>query len=266
MDVDSIPAGQDFREYIRYSVQQCDVLVAVIGKSWLTSVDEHGRRRLDDPHDFVRLEVEAALERRIPCIPLLIGTTKMPQITELAEPLQELTYRHSLTVRPGKDFRRDIQDLIDNIARSLEFQGQRKTRQPEASLKARLTWSPETSQEPLVEPPLLQQCAVPSAESMGDDTLRIDTPYYDMDNSTCDDPCTVNQRYPWQSASNFVLLSCGIATAITVAITIPFGMKEGFSDWAGMASVVLLIVNLVASAVSFTLWIAYHTFKRVPIT
>jgi hypothetical protein len=60
-DVDSIQLGDDFVEVITRAVGSCDVLLALIGDEWLTVADEHGRRRLDDPDDFVRLELEAAL-------------------------------------------------------------------------------------------------------------------------------------------------------------------------------------------------------------
>ena len=65
-DVDSIELGDDFVQVITRAVGSCDVLLALIGEQWLTITDEHGRRRLDDPVDFVRLEIEAALTRKRP--------------------------------------------------------------------------------------------------------------------------------------------------------------------------------------------------------
>ena len=62
-DVDSIQPGDDFVDVITTAVASCDVLLALIGVDWLTITDEHGRRRLDSPDDFVRLEIEAALTR-----------------------------------------------------------------------------------------------------------------------------------------------------------------------------------------------------------
>jgi TIR domain len=64
-DVDSIVLGDDFAEVIANAVGSCNVLLALIGDRWLTITDEDGRRRLDDPDDFVRLEIETALERNI---------------------------------------------------------------------------------------------------------------------------------------------------------------------------------------------------------
>ena len=71
-DIESIQLGEDFAEAISSAVASCDVLLAVIGDSWLTSTDQSGQRRLDNPHDFVRLEIEAALASNVRVIPILI--------------------------------------------------------------------------------------------------------------------------------------------------------------------------------------------------
>ena len=68
-DVDNIPVGLDFVDILSERVGKCDALIAVIGKAWVSSADVHDRRRLDDPNDFVRIEIEAALERKIRVIP-----------------------------------------------------------------------------------------------------------------------------------------------------------------------------------------------------
>ena len=95
-DVDSIPLGDDFVEVITREVGSCDVLLALIGNQWLTTTDEHGRRRLDDPHDFVRLEIEAALARNIRVIPILVDKSKMPRAEELPDSLDGLARRQAL--------------------------------------------------------------------------------------------------------------------------------------------------------------------------
>jgi hypothetical protein len=74
-DVDSIPLGLDFTQELKAKVGQCDALLAVIGPDWLTAAKPDGTRRLDDPHDWVRLEIEAALHRQIPVIPLSESVT-----------------------------------------------------------------------------------------------------------------------------------------------------------------------------------------------
>ncbi len=96
MDVAGIDAGRDFRRAIDEQVATCGVLLAIIGRSWLTLTDEGGRRRLDDPADFVRLETSSALKRDIPVIPVLVQGAKMPRAQDLPEDLQELAFRNGV--------------------------------------------------------------------------------------------------------------------------------------------------------------------------
>src|SRR6516164_8905268 len=77
MDVDTIPLGRNFVKAISEKVAQCDVLLAVIGPNWLTIRDEEGKRRLDNPNDFVRVEIGVALKRDIPVIPVLLDGAKI---------------------------------------------------------------------------------------------------------------------------------------------------------------------------------------------
>src|SRR4249920_3542751 len=65
MDVDHIPAGVDFVKHLDSQVAECDVFLAIIGPNWLKAKNERGRRRLDDPEDFVTIEIAAALARDI---------------------------------------------------------------------------------------------------------------------------------------------------------------------------------------------------------
>src|SRR5271157_420441 len=106
-DVDSIPAGEDFREILRDAVNQCDVVLAVIGKEWISAMDANGRRRVDDPNDYVRVEILTALERKIPVIPVLVENVAMPPAEELPEPLRPLVFRNAVPVRPDPDFHND---------------------------------------------------------------------------------------------------------------------------------------------------------------
>src|SRR5205814_9978642 len=76
MDLDSIEAGLDFAEVIGEAVDSCAVLMALIGRQWATLADEQGRRRLDDPDDWVRFEIRAALERGVRVIPVLVDAVK----------------------------------------------------------------------------------------------------------------------------------------------------------------------------------------------
>ena len=77
-DLNSIEAGTDFAEAIKSAVQSCTVLIALIGRGWLTAQDEEGRRRIDDPDNYVRFEIRTALERGVRVIPVLADGAKPP--------------------------------------------------------------------------------------------------------------------------------------------------------------------------------------------
>ena len=96
MDLDSIEAGTDFAEAIKAGVNSCRVLVALIGPKWLDLRDKEGRRRLDNPDDYVRLEIRSALERRVRVIPVLIDGTEMPQRRQLPDDLSKLATLNAL--------------------------------------------------------------------------------------------------------------------------------------------------------------------------
>jgi TIR domain len=88
-DVDSIKLGDDFVEVITRAVGSCDVLLALIGEQWLAITDAQGRRRLDDPNDFVRLEIEAALARNVRIIPILVDGARMPTTEDWAADVRD---------------------------------------------------------------------------------------------------------------------------------------------------------------------------------
>jgi len=118
MDVDTIEPGVDFGEAINRAVAACKVLLAVIGPDWLTAADERGRRRLDNPDDFVRLEIEAALDRDVRVIPVLARGAVMPGRDELPESLARLARRNALFIR-HENFRSDAGRLVTAIERVL---------------------------------------------------------------------------------------------------------------------------------------------------
>jgi TIR domain len=101
-DIDSIELGDDFVEVITSAVGSCDVLLALIGDQWLTITDAHGQRRLDDPDDFVRLEIEAALTRNVRVIPILVDGARMPRAAELPASLARLVRRQALELSPAR--------------------------------------------------------------------------------------------------------------------------------------------------------------------
>jgi formylglycine-generating enzyme required for sulfatase activity len=112
-DVDSIPLGIDFREYLNDAVGKCDVLLAVIGDRWLEMLDQRSGR----PDDFVRIEIQAALERNIPVVPVLVGRAMMPAETELPPELAPLAYRNAAEVRAGRDLETYLKRLVSGLER-----------------------------------------------------------------------------------------------------------------------------------------------------
>jgi hypothetical protein len=96
MDVVDIGAGRDFREAIDESLASCGVFLALIGPSWLDVKDDAGIRRLDDPKDFVRLEIASALKRSLPVLPILVRKARMPKPEQLPDDLKEFTFLSAL--------------------------------------------------------------------------------------------------------------------------------------------------------------------------
>jgi hypothetical protein len=118
-DVDSIPLGADFRKHIDKFIGECQVVLVVIGPQWLRGSDREAKTRLHDPGDYVRLEIEAALSRDIPVIPLLVGGARMPEESDLATSLGQLAYRQGVPTRPDPDFNNDIGRVIAGIESQL---------------------------------------------------------------------------------------------------------------------------------------------------
>jgi len=125
MDVDTIPFGVDFREHIDSAVRQADVLLAVIGEQWL-EVGQNGKRRLQDPADYVRIEIETALAHGIPVIPALIERAPMPREDELPSSIATLAYRNAIQINYGRDFPSHIERLVRGIVDALPNTGERE--------------------------------------------------------------------------------------------------------------------------------------------
>jgi membrane-associated protease RseP (regulator of RpoE activity) len=118
MDVTDIEAGVDFVDVLQRAVGSCDVLLAVMGREWLTCTDRNGRRRLDDPHDFIRLEVGIALARNVRVIPVLVEGAVMPTASELPSDLEGLTRRQAVELRDGR-WNADVESLAAVLERVL---------------------------------------------------------------------------------------------------------------------------------------------------
>lgn len=117
MDIDTIQPGEDFRKVVSMAVGSCDVVLVMIGKQWAGIVDAQGQRRLEDPRDWVRMEISAALaNRRVRVIPVLVRDAAMPGEHELPEGLKELAWRNAIELSDSR-FQHDVRKLIGVIER-----------------------------------------------------------------------------------------------------------------------------------------------------
>jgi hypothetical protein len=118
-DITSIPLGVDFRKSIDENVGKCHVLLAVIGDQWLSIENDKGEPRLFEPIDFVRIEIESALKREIPVIPLLVGKAAMPAENDLPAGLKDLPFREGIQIRPEPYFQPGMSRLIEELENHL---------------------------------------------------------------------------------------------------------------------------------------------------
>ena len=116
-DIDSIPLGSDFRKHIDESLRNCKIFLLIVGKNWLG--DLNGVRRIDDRRDYIRLEVETALLRNIPVIPILVHGALIPNENELPEGMSGIAYRQAIVLRPDPDFHRDADRIVSFVKSQL---------------------------------------------------------------------------------------------------------------------------------------------------
>jgi TIR domain len=114
-DVDNIPLGVNFADYLAGVLAQTSVQLVIIGPRWFDA-DSQGRRRLDDPGDFVRLEIETAIQRGIPIIPLMVNGATLPAVDHLPPSLRNLPLQNGVGIR-GADFERDMGKVSATLAR-----------------------------------------------------------------------------------------------------------------------------------------------------
>jgi FtsH-binding integral membrane protein len=119
MDIDNIPFGLDFREHVKAALLENDILIAVIGPKWVGS-DGSNRIRIVEETDPVRIEVETALARDIPVVPVLVGGAAMPAPGELPDGLKDLTFRNAAHIDAGRDFHQHMERLIRSMDLILE--------------------------------------------------------------------------------------------------------------------------------------------------
>ena len=119
IDIDSIPFGKDFRVHIQEALARADAVLVVIGPRWL-GVSKGSHSRIKEDTDPVRIEVETALSKGIPTIPILVGQTKMPKAEQLPESLRSFVFINAAPVDTGRDFHRDLNRVIGTVNSILE--------------------------------------------------------------------------------------------------------------------------------------------------
>jgi uncharacterized membrane protein YhaH (DUF805 family) len=129
MDVDSIEPGVDFVKVLNDQVARCGAFIAVIGPGCADLRDRAGKRRLDDPHDYVRIEVEAALRRDIRVVPVLVDGAAMPSAETLPESLKALASRQAISVDHHR-FAADVEALAGVLQRVLGLQSGKSVDKP----------------------------------------------------------------------------------------------------------------------------------------
>jgi TIR domain len=97
-DVEDIHPGDDFVKAIEQNLQKANVVLVIIGKDWLTAKDDLGQLRLNDPKDFVRLEIEIALKHKHQLIPVLVDNATMPKPSDVPESIAAIAYRQAMEI------------------------------------------------------------------------------------------------------------------------------------------------------------------------
>jgi TIR domain len=143
IDIDSIEPGLDFIRVLEEQVASCDVVLAVIGRGWLNARDEAGARRLDNPGDYVRIEIASAFANDKRVIPVLIGDAPMPRSDQLPDALKPLARRHAVRLTHER-FKADTEGLIHALRRALESAGDmgKLTTPPQQQIPTAATHAP----------------------------------------------------------------------------------------------------------------------------
>ncbi|HKA38360.1 MAG TPA: toll/interleukin-1 receptor domain-containing protein [Burkholderiales bacterium] len=114
MDVDAIALGRDFRQVLQERLASCDLLLALVGRGWIEAKNASGKRRLEDPTDYVRLEIEAALKRNIPVTPVLLQGAQMPAEQQLPESMRDFVYRNGFELSHNR-WESDVQEMLKRL-------------------------------------------------------------------------------------------------------------------------------------------------------
>jgi WD40 repeat protein len=219
-DVDSIQLGDDFVEVITAAVARCDVLLALIGDEWLTITGEGGRRRLDDPDDFVRLEIEAALTRNVRVIPVLVDGARMPRAGELPASLAKLVRRQALELSPSRfdfDTGRLLRVLDSSLAEAQVQQAGTGPEVPDPPEPARHDTNTQPSSVSIQASDQAAAASAPAAKAPGPDTADMHEEYEAADSRV---RRTLFLRTPRRRAAALVGLGVVLVTAVTITVVL----------------------------------------------
>jgi len=114
MDVDSIALGRDFRSVLQETTASCDLMLVLIGRNWVEAKDEGGRIRLQNPADYVRLEIDAALKRDIAVTPVLVQGAGMPAAEDLPAEIRDLAYRNGFELSHSR-WESDVGEMVRRL-------------------------------------------------------------------------------------------------------------------------------------------------------
>src|SRR5258705_8970637 len=114
MDVDNIALGRDFRQILQEHLASCDLLLVMVGRGWLDAKNASGRIRLEEPSDFVRLEIESALKRNIPVTPVLVQGAQMPTVDQLPGDIKDFAYRNGFELSHSR-WESDVAEMCKRL-------------------------------------------------------------------------------------------------------------------------------------------------------
>lgn len=119
-DVETIAPGEDFVAALERALSECSVMLVLIGPIWLETRDAQGRRKIDDPNDWTRLEVATGLKRGVRVIPVTCRDASLPSTDELPEDLRELRRRQAFQLDNDR-WRYDFEQLVDKLVQAEGF-------------------------------------------------------------------------------------------------------------------------------------------------
>jgi hypothetical protein len=214
MDIDTIQPGDDFIDVLETTVAQCDVLIAIVGKYWLTVSDHEGKRRIDHPEDFVHLEVAAALNRNVRVIPALVAGSVMPSSAELPDDIRMFARRNAISLL-DHTFHQAADKLIEVCDLSVK-KGEEKRDQATRFASAPSSSTPEQQGPAPVSKPLSSSSGNPmlaAENSTAADEQRDDAT---VDQSTATGE--IDWRHLW--------ISFAIAAGLVAMVGLLFAIKS----------------------------------------